>query len=187
MNQFPGGDISPEGPYKTPGYEAKPPDATWGDHIGLKKLNQRHKFLIHLAALGHSNQEIIAKTGFTDAWVSTLMSNTQIQKEIQLERDKLYSGDPDQALRLGLSDSVKVILETIRDTQARNSLRVDTAFKLMERTHGKPKQSVEVSSSSIKDLFDRLDAVQNAIPVDASGTPAETEDKLDTWIDETLK
>jgi hypothetical protein len=42
-------------------------------------------------------------------------------------------------------------------TEEKRSLKVDTAFKLLERTHGKPKQSVDMGGNLLKDLFELLD------------------------------
>lgn len=187
--------------YKTPNYVTKPEDETWGDHVGPLKLNQRHKFLVHLAALGHSNKEICEKTGFTASWVSTLMSNTDIVKAIEAERTQLFAMDPDQALRLGIPNTVNMILDTVGNDQVPLKLRLETGWQLLDRTHGKAKQHVEVGGSMIKDLFKQLDSmkevpsitidpkpvVEDAQIVEASPTQKPEIDPRDQELEEWLK
>lgn len=166
--------------YKTPGYEPKPDDVSWGDHVGPQELSHRHKYVAHLAAMGFKQVEIARRTGFSQAWLSTILSGELLTEEIDRIRKEMFALDPELALKSALPDSVELITKVIRDDQQKTSLRVDTAFRLIERTHGKAKQAIELGGSLIKDLFQQLDAANRAktISVDSRAVPTEAE-----WTD----
>lgn len=166
--------------YKTENYEPKPTDVTWGDHVGPEKLSHRHKYVAHLAAMGFKQVEIARRTGFSQSWLSTILSGGLLNAEIERARKEMFALDPDLALKSALPDATQLITEVIRNDQEKTSLRVDTAFRLLERTHGKAKQAIELGGSLIKDLFQQLDAANRAktIQVDSRSIPVEAE-----WTD----
>lgn len=179
--KFPDEESSPQDSnYKTPGYEPKPTDVTWGDHVGPEKLSHRHKYVAQLCAMGFKQVEIGRRTGFSQAWLSTIINSELMRNEIDRARKEMFALDPELALKSALPDAVELITATIRDDQQKASLRVDTAFRLIERTHGKAKQAIELGGSLIKDLFQQLDAASRAktISVDARSIPTEAE-----WTD----
>jgi hypothetical protein len=56
-----------------------------------------------------------------------------------------------------IPDSLGVIGKTLRSTKTRPMDRVDIAFRVIERVHGKATQKVDVSGSLFKDMFALLD------------------------------
>ncbi|HUR99859.1 MAG TPA: hypothetical protein VMZ26_17480 [Pyrinomonadaceae bacterium] len=123
-----------------------------------RKLSHKHKYLIQLFALGFKMKEIVAKTGYSQPWLSELSKHPDFVREIDKVRKETFGESLENYLRAGVSDAAKVVVETIRDEQAKRELRVDAAFRLMDRTHGKPAQKVEHTGSLLKDLFAQLDS-----------------------------
>lgn len=188
----------------TPGAQstlpAKPADVPWGDWIGPRKLSHRHKFIAHLAALGLNNNDIAERTGMTPSRISIVLGNTLMGQEIERCRKEIFAGDLDQSLRLMLPKAVKIIDDVLSPTaQVKKDLQIRTAFKLMERTHGMPKQSVAHSGSLLRDLFDELDSQEGddedaSIPVDGRPVYPEAEvtqetkrSPIDAFVEENFK
>jgi hypothetical protein len=190
----------------TANYQPKPDDVTWGDYAGPAKLSHRHRFIAHLAALGLKAREISAKTGYTEPRLSVILNNSLVKAEIEHVRKSLFATDPDQRLKLALPKALEVIDDCLNNPQAKLALRVDTAFRLMDRTHGKPKQQVEHTGTLLKDLFAELDRrsghgpaldveskvvdadlvrTEHEEPTSVGGVDEEFDD-IDAWVEQNL-
>lgn len=168
----------------------KPDDVSWGDWVGPKKLSHRHHFIVHLAALGMSQGEICRRTGIVSSRMSILMNNSKFIEEITKVRKEIFSDNLDQNLKLMLPKATEVIRNVLENDQARDALRVETAFRLMDRTHGKAMQKIEVGGSMIKSLFEQLDAMKE-VPADVTPDYEDAEIIKDTeindWIDKNIE
>ena len=163
----------------------KPEDCSWGDWIGPKNINHRHKFLIGLAVMGLSNKAIAEEMGMTEARISVILSNSEVQREIE-EKRKLYWDDKaEERFKKILPEAITVAHDILKDRQEGSNLRADIAFKFMDRALGKPKQQMEIKDSSLSDFIDALEK----LPRDVTGSTEtksldKPKDKFDNFIDE---
>lgn len=147
----------------------------WPAELGPKKLTHRHMFVAHLAALGLSNAEICRRTGMTAAWMS-IITRTQLMKdEIKRVREDLFAGSTEQRFKLMLPNAMQAIETALKPNNGtKQSLQVDTAFKLCDRAFGKPQQKIEHTGSAIKDLFELMDDLRSkSKTIEAKAQPIE--------------
>lgn len=146
------------------------------------RLSHRIRVIAHMAALGLSNREIAGRTGYTEGRISIVLRSIEVTEEVERTRKEIFSRSDAQALVTMLPKAYETIWETLRDDGAARALRVDTSFKIIERLHGKPKQSVDVGGTLLKDVFAMLDRqasafekfapkAEQAIDVTDSGAP----------------
>jgi hypothetical protein len=122
-----------------------------------KTLKHRYEFVATLMAMGKRNKDICELTGLTASRVSVLVNRPEIQKRASQIAEELRSQanplNPDEELKVGEADAVALIAETIRDVGVKRQVRVDTAFRLLDRTRGKARQPVDNNVSGLADLF----------------------------------
>jgi predicted transcriptional regulator len=123
----------------------------------VERLTHRIKYVAHLAALGMTSSEIAERSGYSPATVNKLLRAPLVSLEVERARQSFLRQDPDTSLRIMIPKALTAISEVLDSTEEKRSLKVDTAFKLLERTHGKPKQSVDMGGNLLKDLFELLD------------------------------
>lgn len=158
QNEFPEGIRSIEDMIAPANFVAPPSEnANWNP----KKLSTRHKYMAHLAALGLKRSEIAARCGVTPQVVTYLFGSTLFLEYVDKLRKELFSSSPEQALRLMIPKALNAIDDVLSDPDGKDALKVDTAFRLFDRTHGKPNQKIEHGGSVIKDLFEQLNALQD--------------------------
>lgn len=168
----------PEGVGCLPG-ENRPRTSTGA--MTLKKLSYQHMWIAHLFALGLRNNEVVIRSGFTDAWVSTLKADPLMETMIEQERQRLYANDPEATLRLSLPKALRAYDEILDDPQASAKLRLSAANSVWDRTMGKPIQRLETADTTVSDLFKTLSqmaSVRETPPEPANGVSAPSENKM---------
>lgn len=162
-----------------------------------KNFIYRYKFLSYLCVLGLSIKELAERTGYSQGYISRIQKHPEFQREVETLRDRFFGQSLDHMLKVELPQAVKVVHDVLRDSTEKGSVRVDTAFRIMDRTHGKPVARFEHTGSLLKDLFSALDAKEasgaSAKPIDAEfetvddnkTTENEKNDAIDAFIKET--
>lgn len=161
------------------------PEIPRDEWFAPKKLSHRHRFIAHLAALGHTGVEIAERTGMTQVRISSLLRTAIVSAEVERVRNVIFSRDPDEAMRTMIPKALRVVDEVLTNPQEKASTRVDAAFRLFDRTHGKAVQRVEHGGSLIRELFRRLDAVDETKIIDVTSAAVET-NPIDEWADANL-
>lgn len=193
---IPGGFLNPPavaGHYKDAAgnYVPPPEGVSYGDWM-LKPgrpLRARHKKLAQLIALDKQTGEIAEILGYTEARVSVLRSNTQIQQEADRFRDKLFERAIGEHMKDLAPDAMSVIEEMITSDAEKLKDRVEAAKWLVEMVGGKAKQQLtHEAGSSISDLLNRLGQLSAGTPQEAR-TVLELErpkepDWMDNWVAE---
>lgn len=133
---------------------------SWPEVMGPKKLSHRHKYMAHLAALGKSNRAIAQAMGLTDSRVSIIINSPIVREEIDRVRAELFESEEEKRTKLMIPKAMGIVEEVLNNSQERSSLRVDTAFRLMDRVYGKPKQHIQQDGTTIKDLFELLNSMK---------------------------
>lgn len=126
-----------------------------------KKLSHRLKYVSQLAAMGLSGKEIAERTGYTQHRISVVLNSPLVSNEVELTRRHVFERDPEMRLKSMLPKALGAIDEVLNVSTVNfkeQLSKADIGFRLLERTHGKPKQSVELGSGMLSDLFRLLDA-----------------------------
>lgn len=110
-------------------------------------LKPRHKEIARLHALGHTNNEICEKLGYSQSRISILLHNPVIRNEVDRYRNKLYEKDLISALKDLGHLSLEVVEEMLKSKE-RLSAKVDTAKWVLEKVTGKAKQEVALESNT---------------------------------------
>lgn len=125
-------------------------------------LSSRENAIIYLSAQGKATSEIAEALGISVSNASKTLREERIQFEIKRLRHKLFGHDT-KAVKKRFDDMVEgaqnVIQEIIDNPNSavKPQLRFNAAQEVLDRSLGKPKQTVEHQGSLIKELFDRLD------------------------------
>lgn len=200
IEDFPDGDVGlPPGeenpdPYLRPLdgalIEDSPPIVSYAPGVRSlmpKKLSHRLKYVAHLKALGCTNKEIAEKAGYTQHRVSVIMNSPHVSAEVERMRRYLFERDPDVALRGMIPKALKAIDDVLSAPNEKLTSKADIAFRLFERTHGKPKQTVDMGGNMLSDLFALLDARDESPPERSIPTTSRPLDEtLDTLENDSL-
>ncbi len=164
-----------------------------------KLLSSRENAVIYLAAQGKQQQDIAEAIGCSHSTIANILSKERVQFEIKRVQLKLFGKD-NKAFAAQFKEMVPQAIQTIQDVMdnpnSKPQLRFTAAQEILDRSIGKPKQTIEMEHSLVKDLYDRLDAtkpqdlgiVVDVTPdpqiqgTDAPELPAAPVDKVDAWI-----
>ena len=165
----------------------KPPEVTWGMWMGPKKCSHVHEALIYMAASGATNKRIADDLGYTQSRISIILSKPEIKAKIKAVQQSLWGENADRRFSQLLPSAIDVAEEVLNNPNERSNLRVDVAFRLMDRALGKPKQEVTVEGNLIADLIHKLDqqeAMHRIVP--ALKSSQEPEHPIDKYIDDNI-
>lgn len=128
----------------------------------------RAKLICYLKAIGFKNKDISSAIGGTLDEVSRVLKSHSAQEEIDRVQQEIFVAEPAKMFETILPQAVKIAVNAMMSRKTKASVRVDAAFKFMDRALGKPTQTVEHSSNLIKDLITKIN--QNEVdtaPLDA--------------------
>ncbi len=171
-------------------------------------IRSRRREIARLNALGYTNNEICTELGYTPSWVSTVLKDPFIQKEVAYWRDLLIDADTAAILKTAGRDAAMYLVRTLRDPKVKDEIKSGIAKFMIEKETGKARQEthLEIGGLSeymriIKDLDKRGGIVdvspeQLAAPQSAespaqrdagqSGTTTEGPDRWTTWLNSNL-
>jgi len=183
-------------------------DKKYGDAENLKnqinstkdaaeKQSMRSKAMIHMAALGWTKKQTAEYLGISPARVQAVLGTQSAKQQIFKLQEELFVRDPQKMFLQILPSAVKVAKTVMLSKKTTNSVKVDTAFRFMDRALGKPVQEIKHEGNAIRELFMALDrknrgeddVVKKDEPIDAEFKEVESEvkkDPLDNWLDENL-
>lgn len=137
-------------------------------------LKPRHREIARLHALGHTNNAICAKLGYSTSRVSILLGTPALKAEVDRYRNRLYDQDLITAMKDLGPDAIGVVQEMIRDPNQKLKDRTVEAKWLLEKLTGKAKQEVSVENNSLAAFTELLKNMQRAGEVidvtDSSGS-----------------
>jgi hypothetical protein len=163
----------------------KPDDVTWGDWMGPKKESYVHEALIYMAASGANQKQIATDLGYTQSRISIILSKPDIRKKIRAIQEQLWGDNAEKRFKHLLPRAIDVAENILEDQTAKQNLKADVAFKLMDRALGKPQQSVSVEGNLLADLIHRLDQ-QETRDVSQTALQSKPSDEAEQSIDEFL-
>lgn len=126
-----------------------------------KKLSHRLKYIIQLAAMGCTRTEIAERSGYSTARLSTVFNSPLISNEVERTRHFIFERDAERALKTMVPKALRAIDDvlSVETTNFKEQIsKSDVAFSLLERTHGKAKQQIEMGGNLLADLLAMMDS-----------------------------
>lgn len=172
--------FDPEHYHGTPGSPPVKDKQAYSRKQWPKKVSHRMKYIVQLAAMGCTGPEIQERTGYSLPRIHFLLNAPIVSNLIELERKHLFNTDPVMSLKRSIPTAVNRIVEALEHEAGDFKEKRDQsaiAFQLIERTHGKPQQSIEMKGSLLADIYDMLESrVVNDTPIAARGRHVDAED-----------
>lgn len=144
----------------------------------------RAKLICYLKAIGFKNKDIAASIAGTSDEVYRVLKSQSAQQEIDRIQQEIFVAQPAKMFESILPQAVRIAVNAMMSRKTKTSVRVDAAFKFMDRALGKPSQQVEVSHNLLKDLIQKMDHDQVGSGPEKPTIEADF-DLLDTETDKT--
>lgn len=141
------------------------------------KEKYRRKVICYLKAIGFKNKDIKTTLNCSLAEVYKTLKSESAQEEIERIQREIFVTEPAKMFEAILPEAVKVAVNAMMSKKVNTSIRVDAAFKFMDRALGKPSQQVEVSHNLIKDLIQKMDQTGPEPAIEADFDLLDTENK----------
>ncbi len=125
----------------------------------LKKrvmLSNRRQAIATMKAIGCDNKEIATELGIKNAkTVGIALSSKSMKQEIVRIQNKIFQ-EPQELLQKTLPLALKVAYKLMMDPKTKEAVRMDAAFKFMDRVLGKPKQQVEHTGNLLQQVLQQM-------------------------------
>lgn len=149
----------------------KPPSVQ--DHVKTKieqvkkaatSPSQRNRVqaIVHLAALGLTPKQISEQLNCSQQWIKNVMKSDSFQKEVDRVSYQLFIKEPQKMFQSIVPKAVNIAYKEMTSKKTSSKVKVDAAFKFIERAYGKPKQEVEHTGTTLKDIYLALDSKKKA-------------------------
>jgi CRP-like cAMP-binding protein len=127
----------------------------------------RARLICYLKAIGFKNKDIAAAVGGTVEEVYRVIRSESAQSEIERVQQEIFVHEPAKMFETILPQAVRIAVSAMMSRKTKASVRVDAAFKFMDRALGKPTQPVEHSTNLVKELITKLNDSVPEPPLDA--------------------
>jgi hypothetical protein len=126
------------------------------------KVNHRGKVICYLKAIGFKNKDIASSLNCPINEVYRVLKSESALAEIDRIQQEIFVTEPAKMFETILPQAVKIAVNAMMSRKTKTSVRVDAAFKFMDRALGKPTQHIEHEHNLVKELITKLDAAENA-------------------------
>jgi len=142
------------------------------------KLRDQHraKVICYMKAIGFKNKDIANSLGCSSAEILRVLKSQFANDEIERIQHEIFVAEPAKMFEAILPQAVKIAVNAMMSKKVKANVRVDAAFKFMDRALGKPSQQVEVSHNLIKDLIQKMDQTAPDQPIEADFNLVDTEE-----------
>ncbi len=117
----------------------------------------RMRAIIHLAALGLTPKQISEQLSCSQQWIKNVMKSDSFQREVERVSHQLFMKEPQKMFQSIVPKAVSVAYKEMTNKKTSSKVKVDAAFRFIERAYGKPKQEIEHTGTTLKDLYLALD------------------------------
>lgn len=173
-----------------------------------RRIRNYHYTLASLSVAGVKNVEIAKELHISPQTVSSLLNTPEIIELCHKIRFQLFGKDIKKRIEHIVPKAIDVAEKIMLDEMVKPSVRKDIASDFMDRHLGKATQTIDVQSSSIRELIlamkerdakkvidsnvlghkdQAVDAEFSELPIEDSGKPADDKDDIQRWVDENLK
>lgn len=146
------------------------------------QVTHRAKVICYLKAIGFKNKDISTTLGCPMSEVYRVIKSESAIAEIDRIQQEIFVHEPAKMFETILPQAVKIAVNAMMSRKTKTSVRVDAAFKFMDRALGKPTQHIEHEHNLVKELITKLDAVESTSEVldadffDVSSTTGSSDD-----------
>lgn len=137
----------------------------------------KEETIVYLAAKGMKTPEIAQAVGMSNGQVQALLNSERLEFEIKHLRYKLHGKDTQKMFRDALPKAVEATISILDDPRSKPALILKSAEMILDRSLGKPKQTIEHEGSLIKKLFERLDDTKEVVEMTEVAT-----DTIGDWV-----
>jgi len=130
----------------------------------LKKrviLSNRRQAIATMKAIGCDNTEIATELGLDPRNISTALSSKSMKQEIVRIQNKIFK-NPQEVLEKTLPMALKIAYKLMVDPKTKDAVKMDAAFKFMDRVLGKPKQQVEHTGNLLQQVIQEMNDPKNS-------------------------
>lgn len=131
------------------------------------KEKYRRKVICYLKAIGFKNKDIRRTLNCTPNEITKVLKSESCQEEIERIQREIFVNEPAKMFDAILPEAIKVAVNAMMSQKVNTSIRVDAAFKFMDRALGKPTQTVEHKTNLVKELITKLNDNNEDAPLDA--------------------
>jgi hypothetical protein len=121
------------------------------------KINHRAKVICYLKALGFKNKDIASSVNAPLSEIYRVLKSHSAIDEIERIQHQIFVTEPAKMFETILPQAVKIAVNAMMNKKTKTSVRVDAAFKFMDRALGKPTQHIEHEHNLVKELITKLD------------------------------
>lgn len=140
-------------------------------------MTPQDRHIAYLLVMGLRPKQIAEELQISTTKVNELLKDVGFRGEVERLREHYFGEDMELLFKHILPKAVRTAEEIMDDVEQKAHIRLDAAFRFMDRSLGKPKQQLEVNGSLISSLFKRLDtlAAIAPAPIDAEFEELTTE------------
>jgi len=154
------------------------PGAPVGTPVNPVKEKYRHKVICYLKAIGFKNRDIQRTLNCSLGEVYKVIKSQSGQDEIERVQREIFVNEPAKMFDAILPEAIKVAVNAMMSKKVNTSIRVDAAFKFMDRALGKPSQTIEHKGNLVKELITKISNENNTDqPLDADFFVVQTEEE----------
>jgi hypothetical protein len=142
----------------------------------------------HLRASGAKNDQIAIMLGLRITEVKNILSLDRVQDMVYKIQKEAFKADEQKIFKALLPDAIDTARHVMLDAAQKGSTRLSASFGIMDRALGRPQQKIEVGGSIIKEVFERLDSLDQKsedAAIEAEAKTLDNDDVEDAEIEET--
>lgn len=142
----------------------KPAEITWGQWNQIKKLSPHHEMICYMLATGLTQTRIHAQLGISKKQVSDIANSIVAKDRISELQYEIFGKNAQKRFLSLTQKAIDTTVQVMDDKNQKGLTRLAAARDVLDRGHGKPKQSVEIRDNTISDLYNRLDELIASVP-----------------------
>ena len=141
------------------------------------KTRDKHRvrLICYLKAIGMRNKDIASSVGCSPAEVGRILKSESAQAEIERIQHEIFVSQPAKMFESILPQAVRIAVNAMMSRKTKASVRVDAAFKFMDRALGKPTQTVEHNTNLVRELITKISQSEESTALDADFFVVQTE------------
>ncbi len=158
-----------------------------------KQLTPQENVICYMAAWGIDPNEISKQVGYSVPHIHRLIESDAGVAKMEEIQFKIFGADPKKWIEAILPKAIRTAQRLMEDPVVKPATRLDAAKYFMDRQLGKPLQKIENNDSTLRQLFDRMDAEKNKPVIDVTNIPMAQEvaqqpqgDEIDQWVNQNL-
>lgn len=124
--------------------------------VSASREKYRRKVICYLKAIGFKNRDIKSTLGCSLGEVYKVLKSQSAQEEIERIQREIFVNEPAKMFEAILPEAIKVAVNAMMSKKVNTSIRVDAAFKFMDRALGKPTQTVEHKTNLVRELITKV-------------------------------